>query len=96
VIIAAATICLNMTEGGDLPHPAVRGLSLKILFEVISAFGTVGLTMGLTPKLTAAGKLVIIVLMFAGRLGPILIVAAIQSLQKQINYRWPESGMLIG
>ncbi len=40
-----------------------------IVFEVISAFGTVGLTMGLTPDLTVFGKLVIIFLMFVGRVG---------------------------
>ncbi|RCK13033.1 hypothetical protein DT075_00605 [Bacillus licheniformis] len=44
---------------------------LKIVFEVFSAFGTVGLSMGLTPDLTAAGKAVIMMMMFIGRVGPL-------------------------
>jgi len=46
---------------------------LKVLFETISAFGTVGLSMGITPFLMPASKLVLTVLMFLGRLGPITI-----------------------
>ncbi len=95
-IILTAVMVLNITEGGDLPHPQARGLGMEILFEVVSAFGTVGLSTGLTPKLTEIGKIIITLLMFVGRLGPILFVVAIQSFQKKEFYLWPEESMLIG
>lgn len=95
-IIVTAVIILNITEGGDIPHPLARGLGMEILFEVVSAFGTVGLSTGLTPKLTEVGKLLITMLMFIGRLGPILFIVAIQSFQQEESYLWPEESMLIG
>ena len=95
-IIAVASLLLNITEGGDIPHAEARGRSLEILFETVSAFGTVGLSTGLTPRLTDPGKLVIVALMFMGRLGPILFIAAIQNLQKRTFFQWPEESMLVG
>ena len=96
VIILSAAFLLNITEGGLVPHPQSRDLELKILFETVSAFATVGLSLGLTTKLTCIGKLIIIVLMFAGRLGPIVLVAAIQSYQRKELFEWPEEHPLIG
>jgi trk system potassium uptake protein TrkH len=96
VIIFAATLLLNMTEGGDIPHPQIRGLYLDLLFEATSAFGTVGLSTGVTPKLSTAGKCIITVVMFIGRLGPILFLSALQSLQEKKLFNWPEESMLIG
>lgn len=95
-IIFAAMLALNITEGGDVPHPETRGLYLEILFETVSAFGTVGLSTGLTAKLTFAGKCIISMLMFIGRLGPILFLSAIQGFQEEPLYTWPEESMLIG
>ena len=96
VIVLTGVLLLNITESGGVPHPRARGLSLEILFEVVSAFATVGLSMGLTPHLSIAGKAVIIVLMFIGRLGPILFLSAIQSYQKENLYEKPEESLLIG
>lgn len=95
-VIFAAVVALNFTEGGELSHPQARGLFLKSLFEVVSAFGTAGLSTGLTPLLSLAGKLIITGLMFVGRLGPILFLAVIQSYQQPAFYRRPEESMLIG
>ena len=69
---------------------------MEILFEAVSAFGTVGLSTGLTPKLSPWGKIIITVLMFVGRLGPVVFLAAIQSYQKEKFYRWPDENLLIG
>ena len=96
LILLFSTLLLNITEGANIPHPESRGLSLEILFEAISAFGTVGLSTGLTPKLSPWGKMIITILMFVGRLGPIVFIAAIQSYQKEKHYRWPEENLLIG
>jgi len=96
VIIFSAVFLLNITEGGLVPHPLSRDLELKILFETVSAYATVGLSLGLTGSLTVLGKIIIILLMFTGRLGPIVLVAAIQSYQKKELFQWPEEHLLIG
>jgi trk system potassium uptake protein TrkH len=95
-IIFISSLLLDITEGGDLPHYQVRGQFLEILFETVSAFGTVGLSTGLTAKLTIVGKWILIVLMFVGRLGPLLFVAAVQSWQKTQYYALPEENLMIG
>ncbi|MDH3392398.1 MAG: ATPase [Desulfobulbaceae bacterium] len=95
-IIAFATLLLTISEGGDIPHPEARGLFMDLFFEAVSAFGTVGLSTGITPKLSMAGKSIITSLMFIGRLGPIVFLVAIQSFQEELFYDWPEENMLIG
>ena len=95
-IIFISSLLLDITEGGDLPHYQVRGQFLEILFETVSAFGTVGLSTGLTAKLTIAGKWILIMVMFVGRLGPLLFVAALQSWQKTQYYVLPEENLMIG
>ncbi|MCF8025224.1 MAG: ATPase [Desulfobacteraceae bacterium] len=95
-VVFAALLILNFTEGGAAPHSKARGLFLEILFETVSAFGTVGLSTGLTPHLSLPGKLIITGLMFVGRLGPILFLAVIRSYQQPVFYRRPEESMLIG
>lgn len=69
---------------------------LMILFETVSAFGTVGLSMGLTQDLTLIGKIIIIVIMFMGRLGPVTLAYALQPKIKKELYRHPEGKILIG
>ena len=96
VIILSAAFLLNITEGGLVPHPQSRDLELKILFETVSAFATVGLSLGLTAKLSTVGKIIIILLMFIGRLGPIIMIAAIQSYRQKELFQWPEESLLIG
>ncbi len=95
-LIFVAIMILNMTEGGDVAHFMARGLFLEILFEAVSAFGTVGLSTGLTPHLSFLGKSIIIGLMFIGRLGPILFLSFIQHIQEEPMFSWPEENILIG
>lgn len=60
---------------------------IQLLFEVVSAFGTVGLSTGITPELGAVGKLVIIVIMFIGRLGAFTLLSMwIERPEKNIRY----------
>jgi len=95
-LIFISIMVLNMTEGGDVSHFMARGLFLEILFEAVSAFGTVGLSTGLTPHLSFLGKSIIIALMFIGRLGPILFLSFIQHIQEEPRFSWPEENILIG
>ena len=95
-IILSATMLLNITEGGTLPHQTARGLFLEAMFETVSAFGTVGLSTGLTPKLTVAGKLIIAAVMFIGRLGPVVFLVTLHRFYEEKFYSWPEENMLIG
>nr|WP_279233334.1 TrkH family potassium uptake protein [Acetobacterium tundrae] len=72
-----------------------------VVFEVMSAFGTVGLTMGLTPNLSGAGKIAISLTMFIGRLGPLTIAYAISRSEKHSrenvgNIKLPEGNIMIG
>jgi trk system potassium uptake protein len=70
--------------------------SIKILFETISAFGTVGLTTGITPDLSLAGKAIIIAMMFIGRLGPLTLTLALAGTQKISKFRYPKDSVRIG
>lgn len=73
----------------------------RIVFEVLSAFGTVGLSMGVTPGLSMGGKLAISLTMFIGRLGPLTIAYAISQNEKRSrenigNFKLPEGNIMIG
>ncbi|MNI68515.1 Potassium/sodium uptake protein NtpJ [compost metagenome] len=67
-----------------------------ILYEVTSAFGTVGLTMGLTPSLSWMGKVVIIIIMYIGRVGPMTVALALASGKAKRAIKYPEDKILIG
>jgi len=69
---------------------------IQLLFETISAFATVGLTTGITPGLSMAGKLIITVTMFVGRLGPLAMTMALLQRQQPSSYRYPEEIIRIG
>ncbi|HHG86713.1 MAG TPA: TrkH family potassium uptake protein, partial [Bacteroidetes bacterium] len=60
------------------------------IFEVVSAMGTVGLSLGVTPQLSESGKIVIILLMFIGRLGPASFALATLTKQKELKIKYPE------
>lgn len=91
-IISAATLILSQTE----VTPEHFGLEY-ILFEVLSAFGTVGLSLGLTPTLSTLGKVIIMLLMFVGRVGIFTSMYALLNRQtKAALIRYPEENVLIG
>ena len=65
------------------------------VFEAVSAFGTVGLSLGVTAKLDTAGRLVIIVLMFLGRVGP-LTLALLLGRGRPRRVEYPEARIMVG
>ena len=70
---------------------------LAIFFEVISASGTVGLSLGITPFLTTMGKVAVSALMFSGRIGPLTLILAIGQRQKSIGkFDYPDGRIMIG
>ena len=64
---------------------------MGLLFETVSAFANVGLSLGVTPTLTGTGKLVIILLMVAGRIGPLALALAVGE-KPAGPFRLPEAG----
>ena len=69
---------------------------LNLLFETVSAFGTVGLSTGITPDLSVAGRLIITAVMFVGRLGPLILVLSLTQRQQPSEYRYPQDEVRIG
>ncbi|WP_409298688.1 TrkH family potassium uptake protein [Peribacillus sp. SCS-26] len=68
----------------------------QIVFEVCSAFGSVGLSLGITPELTNVGRIVIMILMFIGRVGIISFLFIIGRQEKTGNYQYPKEKIIIG
>lgn len=93
-LLIVSSLALSLTEGAH--YPRNRAVFLELVFETVSAFGTVGLSTGVTETLSAPGKCIIMGLMFLGRLGPILFLSLLQSWQQKPRYQLPEEGMLIG
>ena len=69
---------------------------LYLLFEAFSAFGTSGMSTGITPDLSAAGRVMITLTMFIGRLGPMTLIVALATREHQTSYRWPVDEVRIG
>jgi len=87
LLVFSVTFLLTITENAEV---------FPLLFEAISAFGTVGLTLGVTQNLTNAGKLLISLTMFAGRVGPLTLVLALNNRNKKSPMKFPEEHLLVG
>ncbi len=90
-LILMIVFILSITENSDF---------MTLLFETVSAFGTVGLSMGITPYLTGIGKAAIILTMFCGRVGPLTLVFALSQNKNKSNgtnhIKLPEERITIG
>lgn len=90
-VLFLATLALSITENSN------DDIAMSdIMFEAGSALGTVGLTTGLTPDLTDVGKLIIIVVMLVGRLGPLTLLAALTFNMKPVQYNYPNEAIIVG
>lgn len=89
IAISITTIILSITENGTF---------MQFLYEATSAFGTVGLSLGITPDLTPVGKVVITLAMYIGRVGPLSLVFAFTYKQKRTNnsIKYPEDKIIVG
>ncbi|HPV14603.1 MAG TPA: potassium transporter TrkG, partial [Candidatus Cloacimonadota bacterium] len=67
-----------------------------LMFEAVSAFGTVGLSTGITPLLTTLGKLLIALLMYVGRIGPLTLIYAFAIKKSTVNLGYAEEKIAIG
>lgn len=85
--VAAATLGLLSLEGGE---------PLGLTFEAVSAFGTVGLSTGLTPELSPWGRLCVIAAMFIGRTGPLTLAFALAVGRARSRVRFPDEKIMIG
>ncbi len=89
-VLFGASLALSITENAN-------GFTMSdIMFEAGSALGTVGLTTGITPYLTTAGKLIIIATMLIGRLGPLTLLAALTFNLKPAQYNYPDEAIIVG
>ncbi|MCK4659103.1 MAG: hypothetical protein KAV82_06230 [Phycisphaerae bacterium] len=87
-LVGVVTLLLCLTERGES--------LLAVLFESVSACGTVGLSTGLTPRLTIAGRVIIMLGMFAGRIGPLTLLVALAGKVTPARYEYPHEQPLIG
>ncbi len=90
-LIANVALLISLIEGVRLRAPF-----LHLVFEVTSAFGTVGLSTGVAPHLSAAGKLLLILTMFVGRLGPVTAALTLTARGREVHYRLPSEPVRIG
>ena len=89
-VLFGASLALSITENAN------GFIMSDIMFEAGSALGTVGLTTGITPSLTTAGKLIIIAVMLIGRLGPLTLLAALTFNLKPAQYNYPDEAIIVG
>ena len=95
-VILTTTVLLSYFERDTEFAPGQQIMFRQVFFEVFSAFGTVGLSTGITPKLTSAGKIVIMLAMLIGRIGPLTLVLALGQQIRRADYDYPEEKIMIG
>jgi trk system potassium uptake protein TrkH len=90
LVLFSATFLMTITERhNDFDF-------IAIMFEAASALGTVGLSCGITPALTTAGKIIIIITMLIGRLGPLTLLAVLTFNIKPARYNYPTESVVVG
>jgi trk system potassium uptake protein TrkH len=94
--ISIITSVLLIAGGGNLPPTGSRHLFVEYIFETVSAFGTVGLSMGVTPQMNDAQKLAIILMMFVGRMGPLTLAFSLSRGGGKRGVTYAEEGVMVG
>jgi len=95
-VLVISTFLLLTVEVGTISFSRAQGEFIQLFLEAVSAFGTVGLSTGITSDLSNAGRLIITLLMFIGRLGPLTIAVAIAARIRRTVIRYPEEKVMVG
>jgi len=95
-IIVMFLVAFLWVEIGPRPFGHHEHRVLEYLFEITSAFGTVGLSTGITASMSVFGKLLLCAVMFIGRIGPLTIAHAVGRRYGQGKFRYPEERVMIG
>jgi trk system potassium uptake protein TrkH len=96
VVVLFTAVLFGSTLGLCITEASRHFSMMEIFFEVASALGTVGLSAGITPSLTTAGKVIIILTMLTGRLGPLTVLAAMTFNLKPARYSYPDEAIVVG
>ena len=89
ILLGLSIILLDTFQGG-------RNTLMQVIFEISSAFGTTGLSMGITGSLSVAGKLLITVLMFIGRIGLLSLLFLFRQEGRKARLKYPSEKIIIG
>jgi trk system potassium uptake protein TrkH len=96
LLITVVLILLNIVQGEVVSHSESRGLFLELFFEATSAFGTVGLSTGLTHAFKPLSKILITVTMFVGWLGPLTLAFALAQRGGTRRFQYSEENIMVG
>jgi trk system potassium uptake protein TrkH len=98
VVVTTAILLMSVRELGTATHPQVAGGFVRHMFETVSAFNTVGLSMGVTSNLSVFSRLLTIILMYVGRTGPLTLASAIalREPKKAGEFRYAYEDIIIG
>lgn len=94
VVVGSITTVVLSTTLMSIADPGVE--FINILFEVVSAYATVGLSTGITAALSASSKLILAATMYMGRVGVLLLMAALLGDPRPSTIRYPEESLLVG
>jgi trk system potassium uptake protein TrkH len=96
LFVALAVFSLLAVQLQGMPAMASRGVFLEYTFEAVSAFATVGLSLGATAKLVPAGKLIVVLLMFIGRVGLLTVAFTMIRRSREGAVHYAEENIMIG
>lgn len=97
VVLVGATLILLHTEAATATIAGEESsVFIKILFEVASAYSTCGLSLGITPELTDPGRVIICMVMFIGRMGPLFLISAVARHDSESGMWFAEEDIMVG
>ncbi len=94
VVLALFALLLSELPVRTVAHE--EAVFIALFFETISALGTVGLSTGITPALEPASRVLVSILMFVGRLGPLTVATALALRDRSSDWRLPEEDVMVG
>jgi trk system potassium uptake protein TrkH len=96
LVLLSGLLLLLILESRNLAHADGTGLFMDLMFEATSALGTVGLSTGITTELGEASRVVLVLLMMLGRVGPLAMASLLLRSPEGPRIRYPESEVIVG